>query len=70
MEQIIASGSGSNVPRTYTEDEGSQADMFVNMSGDGNDEHEHGVDDNVEQDIAVMEGSGEVYIIFIVLPHL
>ena len=69
MEQIIAGGS-SNVPIAYIEDEGSQADMFLNMSGDGNDEPEHRIDGNAEQNLTVMEGSGEVYIIFIVLPHL
>ena len=45
MEEIIADGSGSNVPRTYTEDEGSQANMYLNMSSDGNDENEHNVDE-------------------------
>ena len=70
MEQIIASVSGSNIPRTYNKDEGSQADMFLNMSCDDNDKPEHCVDDNTEQNLAVTEGSGEVYIIFIVLPHL
>ena len=46
MEQIIVGGSGCNIPRTYTEDDGSQVDIFLNMSGDVNDEPKHGVDDN------------------------
>nr|XP_034589175.1 uncharacterized protein LOC117851462 [Setaria viridis] len=33
--------------------------MFLNMSGDGNDEPEHGVDDNAEQNLTVIEGAGE-----------
>ncbi|XP_004966968.2 uncharacterized protein LOC101762853 [Setaria italica] len=53
MEQIIAVGSGSNVPVTYTNEEGTQADMFLDMSGDGNEELEP------EQNLAVLKGSGE-----------
>nr|TKW28387.1 hypothetical protein SEVIR_3G317300v2 [Setaria viridis] len=59
IEQIIAGGSGSNIPITYTEDEGIQADMFLNMSGDGNDEPEHRVDNNAEQNLDMTEGFGE-----------
>ena len=78
MEQIIAGdGSGSNLPITYTDEEGSQEDMFLNMSGDGNEELEpqqnfamaEGSGDGNEepepqQNIDVVEGSDEVYIIF------
>ena len=41
MEQIIVGdGSGDNLPISYTDEEGTQADMFLNMSGDGNEELE------------------------------
>ena len=64
MEQIIAGdGSGSNLPISYTDEEGTQADMFLNMSGYGNEEPEP------QQNLTMVEGSGEVYIISIVLCH-
>lgn len=66
MEQIIAGCSGYNLPVTYSDQEGSQVDMFLNMSGDGNEEPEP----KPEQNLAMTEGSGEVYIISIILPHL
>lgn len=42
MEEIICGGSGTNVP-TYTEHEGSQVDLFLNMSAedDNNADLEH-----------------------------
>jgi hypothetical protein len=41
MELIIAgNASGSNLPITYTDKEGNQVDMFLNMFGDGNEEPE------------------------------
>ena len=84
MEQIIAGdGSGDNLPISYTDEEGTQVDMFLNMSGNGNEEPEpqqnlvvvEGSSDGNEelepqQNLTVVEGSSEVYIIFIVLPHL
>ncbi|XP_022685441.1 uncharacterized protein LOC101762858 [Setaria italica] len=51
MEQIIAGGSGSNLSVTYTDKEDSQADIFLNMSDDDNEEPE------LEQNIAVTEDS-------------
>nr|TKV95278.1 hypothetical protein SEVIR_9G352600v2 [Setaria viridis] len=54
MEQIIAGdGSGDNVPLSYIDEEGTQADMFLNMSADGNEEQQP------QQQLAVKEGSGE-----------
>ena len=64
MEQIIAGdGSGDNVPLSYTDEEGTQADMFLNMSADGNEEQQP------QQQLAVAEGSGEVYTTILVLFH-
>ena len=65
MEQIIAGNDiGSNLPIMYTDEEGNQVDMFLNMSGDGN------VEPEPQQNLAVAEGTDEVYIIYNVLPHL
>ena len=64
MEQIIAGdGSGDNVPLSYTDEEGTQADMFLNMSADGNEEQQP------QQQLAVAEGFGEVYTTILVLFH-
>ena len=64
MEQMTAGdGSGDNLPLSYTDEEGTQADMFLNMSADGNEEHEP------QQHLAVAEGSGEVYMNCIVSRH-
>ena len=62
LEQIIAGdGSGDNLPLSYTDEEGTQADMFLNMSADGNEEPEP------QQHLAVVDGSGKVYITNLVL---
>nr|TKV94006.1 hypothetical protein SEVIR_9G267700v2 [Setaria viridis] len=50
---IAGDGSGSNLPISYTDEEGTQADMFLNISGYGNDEPEP------QQNLAVAEGSGD-----------
>nr|XP_034604592.1 clumping factor A-like [Setaria viridis] len=40
MERIIAGDSTSNLPIAYTDEDGSQADMFLNLFAEGNEEPE------------------------------
>nr|TKV96119.1 hypothetical protein SEVIR_9G408650v2 [Setaria viridis] len=53
IEQIIAGDSSSNLSIAYTDEKGSQADMFLNLSVDGNEEPEP------QQNVTVAEGSYE-----------
>jgi hypothetical protein len=61
LEDMIA---GDN-QRSFTEEEGTEADSFLNISGmedEGNQELEGGNNDQLEDNADIAEGSGEVYI--------